>query len=206
MGINVKISTLLFFAEICFCRYMVFVRQQKCGCMFLLWGCSDALLSCSCLPGAWECVCVCVHTCVCECMSAGQLCPRYVGTWPSCHKPYCGRSLWKHGNKMYVRLSAGTDRELSVVNINKWVSSEYISSLISHIISVDQIDNSYRTGRSDKALVLIVYTECNTMRPVGWNVHQRSEVWTPSLNHNQLLWDPKRQTCCTLYHTVNVKK
>ena len=43
----------------------------------------------------------CMHTCVCLCkhMSAGQLCPRYVGTWPSCHKPCRGRSLWEKGIK-----------------------------------------------------------------------------------------------------------
>lgn len=38
-----------------------FVRVQKCGHMFLLQGCSDALLSFSCLFAA--CVCVCVYVC-----------------------------------------------------------------------------------------------------------------------------------------------
>lgn len=55
---------------------------------------------------AWcMCVHVCVCVCVCEHMSARQLCPRYVGTWPSCHKPCCGRSLWEKGNKMHTFVS-----------------------------------------------------------------------------------------------------
>lgn len=51
---------------------------------------------------AW-CMRVCVR--VCKHISAGQLCPRYVGTWPSCHKPCCGRSLLKKGNKMHTFIS-----------------------------------------------------------------------------------------------------
>ena len=57
---------------------------------------------------------------------------------------------------MYVRLSAGSGRELSVVNINKWVSSEHISTLISHIISGTLIECSRGTRRSNKARLLYI--------------------------------------------------
>lgn len=55
---------------------------------------------------------------------------------------------------MYVRLSAGTGSELSVVDVNKWVSSEHLSALISHIISVMLIWNNCGTRRCNKAALV----------------------------------------------------
>lgn len=68
---------------------------------------------------------------------------------------------------MYVRLSAGSGRELSVVNINKWVSSEHISTLISHIISGTLIEYSCGTRRSNKACL---YTSLYMQNVLRWRL------------------------------------
>lgn len=83
---------------------------------FLLGGCSDALLSCSCMPGAWECV----HACVCVCVSTclrGSCVPNMWGSDPAVTNHAVGGLSESTENKMYVHFSAGTGRELSVVNI-----------------------------------------------------------------------------------------
>lgn len=72
-----------------------------------------------------------------------------------------------HGNKMYVCLTAGTGREMSVVYINKEVSFEHNSTFISQIISCTLIQNSHRP---EKYTALILAGRKNNI------VHGRSKI------------------------------